>query len=106
MAIEPFFIGFAGGVAGSVIYQGRADHSAIEVQATGAFTRRVQTDAFGQFGISELYRGDYTVEADAELHLPSCALITPSGGEIVTLRPIALAARRIYERNKSDETIR
>jgi hypothetical protein len=91
VASEPFSIGFAGGVAGRVIYQGRTDHSGIEVQATGAFTNSVQTDAIGQFEISELDRGDYTVEADAELHLPSCALITPSGGEIVTLRPIALA---------------
>lgn len=88
---QPLVIGSAGGVGGSVIYQGRTDHTGIEIKATGALTTSTQTDATGQFAINELSSGDYTVEADAALHLPSCAAITPSGGKMVTLSPIALA---------------
>ncbi len=86
-----------GAVAGEVIYQGRTEHTGIEVNAVGPTTKRVQTDEQGQFELIDLESGSYTIEATAPMHLSSCATVTLEGADEATLLPVSLTGGDLDE---------
>lgn len=77
-------------VDGVINYQGRSDHSGIEVTVTDTLSTSVQTDSTGQFIIDTLESGEYAIRADAELYLPSCTSIAVDSGQVTaSLLPLA-----------------
>ena len=79
-----------GNITGSAVYQGRTTHTGIAVEATGPLNKQIETDESGQFALDGLNEGDYTIQADAPLHLPNCATVALAGGTTVALTPMAL----------------
>lgn len=82
-----------GNLAGIVAYQGRLIHSDITLIATNSNSNATHTsasDTEGNFDISELTAGSYTIQADAERYLPSCSSAEVNAGEVTTLSPANL----------------
>lgn len=87
-------------IDGVINYQGRTDHSGIEVAvtdalstsitATNALSTSTQTDSTGQFIISKVESGEHVIRADANLYLPSCTSITVDNAQVTaSLLPLA-----------------
>ncbi len=74
-----------GNITGTVLYQGRLDHSGIDVSATGIVSATDVSDAAGAFDLVELRNGSYDVQADADLYLPSCANVPVVAGQTAAL---------------------
>jgi hypothetical protein len=73
-------------IEGAAQYQGRIVHAGITVTATGPITLTTATAASGDFMFDTVRAGDYTVEADAALYLPSCAPVPGvDPGEVIAL---------------------
>jgi hypothetical protein len=75
---------------GSVLFQGRSDHSGITVDSAGTTQKTTVTDATGQFQLADLENGEYTVTVDANLYLPTCATASVTNGQVTTLEPTLL----------------
>jgi hypothetical protein len=94
---EPFTVtvldptGLDGIIQGKAIYQGRTTHQGIEITVSGAITQVGHTDESGQFELTQLQSGAYTIQADAPLHLPSCDSLDVSLNQVTTLGPALLA---------------
>jgi hypothetical protein len=83
--------GLGGIILGDVSYQGRQRHSGIEVVLAEVAGQKLQTDETGQFQVTRLSDGAYTLQADAARHLPACATVTVSQGQVTRLDPAYLA---------------
>ena len=78
-------------INGTATYQGRLDHTGIEIVATGPVTRTALTDAAGAFVLDELRAGSYNVIADTGSYLPVCITPTLAAGDALILSATQLA---------------
>jgi hypothetical protein len=78
-------------VNGSATYQGRKTHSNIVISLLSLPDNEVTTNGSGQFGMNGLAQGNYTLQADQALYLPSCQTLIIIPGETVTLASTVLA---------------
>lgn len=80
-----------GAISGTVKYQGRLNHAAITVSATGMVTFTQLTNAAGAVAFDQLKTGSYQLKADASLYLPRCTdNIAVTSGQTATLTATTL----------------
>jgi hypothetical protein len=73
-------------IDGQVTYQGRSNHSGIEVTATGIVTRSATSDASGNFAINTLKTdSSYAIRASSAGYLSSCTSASATSGQTTTL---------------------
>ncbi len=77
--------GLSGAIQGVLAYQGRFENDGIELSLSGPVETTAQTDEVGQFGITELPNGDYTIRADADLYLPMCTSAIAHDSQVTEL---------------------
>ena len=87
------------GIVGRVIYQGRTNHAGIEVAVVQAGVV-LETSDTGQFELGNLNEGTYLVQADAALHLPSCARAVINANEMIELESTTLVGGDIDDSNE------
>ena len=94
-----------GTINGTPTYQGRLDHTNIEVSATGPVTLSHSTDSSGLVEIGQLRAGDYQVQADAPSYLPACTTRAVSSGETLILPLTTLLGGDVNDDLESDPII-
>lgn len=89
-----------GAISGTATYQGRLDHTAIDVTATGPADGSTQTDSSGQFELTALKGGSYAVQADAPLYLPNCLDTTVTSAQTTVLTGTVLRGGDVKNNDK------
>lgn len=90
----------SGSFSGMIKYQGRTNHTGIEVSATGPDDQTTLTDSAGQVLLTVGQGGEYGIEADADLYLPSCTSATTLNGQATPLPATQLAGGDTNDNDK------
>jgi hypothetical protein len=91
-----------GSISGFAFLQGRSNHAGIQVTATGPVVRSATTIASGQYTLTLLPGGSYSVTADAPLFLPNCTTASVIDGQTTHLPNTKLRGGDLNDDNKID----